>query len=309
MARLRIVFMGTPGFAVPALEALAAAGHDIACVYTQPPRRAGRGQHARPSAVHRLAARQDLPVRHPARLGDAAEFAALSPDIAVVAAYGLILPAALLAAPRFGCVNIHASLLPRWRGAAPIQRALLAGDAETGITIMQMDAGLDTGAILAQRRLAVGPEDDAGTVHDALAAVGAKLVLETLGEIAAGSCRARPQPDEGVTYAAKIERGETGIDWREPSAAVHRRIRAFSPAPGAWFEARGARIRVLAARLVPETAAAPGTVTGDGTVIACGDGGIGLKQLQRAGREAVDARAFLRGFRLPVGTVLPGAAG
>ena len=308
MAPLRIVFMGTPAFAVPALEALVAAGHDIACVYTQPPRPAGRGQRERRSAVHRTASRHGLPVRHPARLGDAREFAGLSPDIAVVAAYGLILPAALLEAPRLGCVNIHASLLPRWRGAAPIQRALLAGDDETGITFMQMDEGLDTGGILAQRRLPIGPEDDAGTVHDALAAIGAEVLPETLGEIAAGRCRARPQPVEGATYAAKIERGETGIDWREPASAVHRRIRAFGPSPGAWFEARGTRVRVLAARLVPDIGASPGTVTGDGTVVACGKGGVRLERLQRAGKGAVDARAFLRGFPLPVGTVLPGGA-
>ncbi len=299
MTALRIVFMGTPAFAVPALGALIAAGHDVASVYTQPPRRAGRGQRKRLSAVHEVAKRHGLAVRHPARLDDAGEFAALAADIAVVAAYGLILPAALLETPRLGCVNIHASLLPRWRGAAPIQRALLAGDDETGITVMQMDEGLDTGAILAQRRLPIGARDDAGTVHDALAAMGAELLLETLPEIAGGCCRARPQPDEGVTYAARIERGETAIDWREPAAAVHRRIRAFGPAPGAWFEARGTRIRVLAARPMPEIAAPPGTVVdGEGTV-ACGEGGLRLERLQRAGKGAVDARAFLRGFPLP----------
>ena len=299
MTALRIVFMGTPAFAVPTLEALIAAGHDIACVYTQPPRRAGRGQRQRLSAVHEVANRHGLALRHPARLDDSGDFAALSADIAVVAAYGLILPAALLRAPRLGCVNIHASLLPRWRGAAPIQRALLAGDDETGITVMQMDAGLDTGAILAQRRLPIGARDDAGAVHDALAAMGAELLLETLPEIAGGRCRARPQPGEGVTYAARIERGETAIDWREPAAAIHRRIRAFSPAPGAWFEARRTRIRVLAARPMPEIAAPPGTVVDDRGTVACGEGGLRLERLQRAGKGAVDARAFLRGFPLP----------
>ena len=299
MPALRIVFMGTPDFAVPTLAALVAAGHDIACVYTQPPRRAGRGQRARLSAVHRAAERHGLALRHPARLDDAGEFASLAPDIAVVAAYGLILPPALLDAPRLGCVNVHASLLPRWRGAAPIQRAILAGDDETGITLMQMDAGLDTGPILAQRRLAIGPEDDSGAVHDALAGLGAALAVETLADIAAGRCPARPQPESGASYAAKIERGETAIDWRECAGAAHRRIRAFSPAPGAWFEADGARIRVLAARPMPEVAAPPGTVLDDGTVIACGTGGLRLERLQRAGRGALDARAFLRGFRLP----------
>ena len=299
MAGLNIVFMGTPDFAVPALEALVAAGHRISCVYTRAPRPSGRGQRERRSAVHRAADRHGLPVRHPARLGDARDFAALEADIAVVAAYGLILPAAALGAPRLGCVNLHASLLPRWRGAAPIQRALLAGDEETGITVMQMNEGLDTGGILAQRRLPIGPEDDAGAVHDALAAMGADLLLGTLAEVADGRCPARPQPDDGVTYAAKIERGETAIDWREPAAAIHRRVRAFSPSPGAWFEARDTRIRVLAARLLPEVSASPGTVIDDRGAVACGEGGLRLVRLQRSGREAVDAGAFLRGFSLP----------
>ncbi len=308
MTALRIVFMGTPAFAVPALDALIAAGHEIVCVYTQPPRPAGRGRRERRSAVHEAAHRQRLPVRHPARLEDPAGFSALAPDVAVVAAYGLILPAPILAAPRLGCVNIHASLLPRWRGAAPIQRAILAGDDETGITIMQMDEGLDTGGILSQRRLAVGPGDDAGAVHDALAAMGAGLAVETLDDVAAGRLGASPQPDAGATYARKIARGETRIDWREPARIVHRRIRAFSPAPGAWFEARGARIRVLAACPAAEIAGPPGTVVDDGAAVACGEGGLRLERLQRAGREVVDIRAFLRGFPLPTGTVLPGAA-
>ena len=305
MGMLRIAFMGTPGFAVPALDALFAAGHEIVCVYTQPPRPAGRGQRERRSAVHETADRHGLAVRHPARLTDSGALAALSPDIAVVAAYGLILPAAVLEAPRLGCVNIHASLLPRWRGAAPIQRAILAGDEETGVTIMQMDEGLDTGAILSQRRLPIGPEDDAGGVHDALARIGAALAIDTLADIAAGRCRARPQPDEGITYAAKIGPNESRIDWREPAASVHRRIRAFSPSPGAWFEAGDTRIRVLAARVLPGIDAAPGTVTGEGTAVACGNGGIRLERLQRAGKQAVDIVAFLRGFPLADGTILP----
>ena len=299
MPGLSIVFMGTPDFAVPALDALVAVGHDVACVYTRAPRSAGRGQRERRSPVHSAADRLGLPVRHPAEPGGARDLAALAADIAVVAAYGLILPAAALRAPRLGCVNIHASLLPRWRGAAPIQRALLAGDDETGITIMQMDEGLDTGAILSQRRLPIDPGDDAGTVHDALAAMGAELLLETLAEIADGRCRPRPQPDQGVTYAAKIDRSETAIDWREPAALVHRRIRAFSPTPGAWFEAQGTRIRVLAARPMPAVAAPPGTVVDDQGTVACGAGGLRLELLQRAGKGAVDAPAFLRGFSLP----------
>ena len=305
MGSLRIVFMGTPDFAVPALGALIAAGHEIVGVYTRPPRPAGRGQRERRSPVHELADRRGLRVLHPGRLADPDPFAALSPDVAVVAAYGLILPAAFLEAPRLGCVNIHASLLPRWRGAAPIQRAIMAGDAETGITVMQMDEGLDTGGILSQRRMPIGPADDAGTVHDALAGMGAALVVETLAEMAAGRCQARPQSDEGVTYAAKIDRAETRIDWRKPAREIHRQIRALSPAPGAWFEAGGARVRVLAARPVPGPTLPPGTAIDDGAAIACGSGVLLLERLQRAGKQAVDAGAFLRGFPIPAGTVLP----
>ena len=305
MGSLRIVFMGTPDFAVPALDALMAAGHEIVGVYTRPPRPAGRGQRERRSPVHELADRRGLRVLHPGRLADADPFVALSPDAAVVAAYGLILPAAFLEAPRLGCVNIHASLLPRWRGAAPIQRAIMAGDAETGITVMQMDEGLDTGGILSQRRMPIGPADDAGAVHDALAGMGAGLVVQTLAEMAVGRCRARPQPDEDVTYAAKIDRAETRIDWRKPASEIHRQIRALSPVPGAWFEAGGARVRVLAARPVPGNALPPGTVIGDGSTIACGDGSLVLERIQRAGKQAVDAGAFLRGFPLAEGTVLP----
>ena len=305
MGMPRIVFMGTPGFAVPALGALIAAGHEIVCVYTRPPRPAGRGQRERRSAVHETADRHGLAVRHPARLTDSGALAALSPDIAVVAAYGLILPAAVLEAPRLGCINIHASLLPRWRGAAPIQRAILAGDTETGVTIMQMDEGLDTGAILAQRRVPIGGDDDAGALHDALAALGAELVVETLAALAEGRHRARPQPSEGVTYAAKIDRGETRIDWRRSARDIHRQVRALSPSPGAWFETAGIRVRVLAARAVPEGAQPPGTVLDDGAAIACGSGALRLERLQRAGRGAMDASAFLRGFPLAGGTVLP----
>lgn len=305
MGPLRIVFMGTPDFAVPALDALIAAGHEILCVYTQAPRPAGRGQRERRSAVHEYAGRRDLPVRHPRRLADADALTGLSPDVVVVAAYGLILPAAMLQEPLLGCVNIHASLLPRWRGAAPIQRAIMAGDDETGVTVMQMDEGLDTGAILSQRRRPIRPEDDAGTLHDALAGMGARLVVETLAEMAEGGLRARPQPDDGATYAAKIDRAETRIDWRRPASEIHRQVRAFSPHPGAWFEAGSTRIRVLAARPMTGTAPPPGTVIDDGPTIACGSGALRLERLQREGRKAVDAGAFLRGFPLAAGTVLP----
>lgn len=305
MGSLRIVFMGTPDFSVPALGALIAAGHEIVCVYTRAPRPAGRGQRERRSPVHELADRRGLRVRHPARLTDAGALAALSPDIAVVAAYGLILPPAVLEAPRLGCINIHASLLPRWRGAAPIQRAIMAGDEETGITVMQMDEGLDTGGILSQRRLAIGPADDAGVLHDALAGLGAGLIVETLTEMTEDGLRARPQPDEGATYANKIDRAETRIDWRRPAVEIDRQVRALSPHPGAWFEAGGTRVRVLAAHPAPGAALPPGTAIGDGAAIACGSGALRLERLQRAGKQAVDIGAFLRGFPIPAGTVLP----
>ncbi|MDE0335985.1 MAG: methionyl-tRNA formyltransferase, partial [Defluviicoccus sp.] len=204
-----------------------------------------------------------------------------------------------------GCVNIHASLLPRWRGAAPIPRAIMAGDEETGITVMQMDEGLDTGGILSQRRLAIGPADDAGALHDALAGMGAGLIVETLAEMAEGRCRARPQPDEGATYAAKIDRAETRIDWRRPAVEIARQVRALSPHPGAWFEAGGTRVRVLAARPAPGAALPPGTAIADGSAISCGSGALRLERLQRAGKQAVDIGAFLRGFPIPAGTVLP----
>ena len=239
------------------------------------------------------------------RLTDADEFAAFAPDIAVVAAYGLILPPAVLEAPRLGCVNIHASLLPRWRGAAPIQRAIMAGDEETGITIMQMDEGLDTGGILSQRRIPIGPADDAGALHDALAGIGAGLIVETLAEMAEGRCRARPQPDQGVTYAAKIDRAETRIDWRKSASELHRQVRGLSPYPGAWFVAGGARVRVLAARPARGAELPPGTAIDDGAAIACGSGALRIERLQRAGKQAVDIGAFLRGFPIPAGTVLP----
>src|SRR5262245_45059255 len=244
MPRLRLAFMGTPDFAVPALHALAEAGHEVAVVYTQPPREAGRGQKPRPSSVHAAALERAIPVRTPASLKGAPEqtaFADLDLDAAVVVAYGLLLPKAILAAPRLGCLNIHASLLPRWRGAAPIQRALMAGDAETGITIMQMDEGLDTGPMLLQERLPIGPADDFGTLHDELAAAGARLVLRTLAALAVGQAVARPQPADGVTYAAKLTRTDELLDWRRPALDLARQVRALSPRPGACFALNGDR--------------------------------------------------------------------
>jgi methionyl-tRNA formyltransferase len=304
---MRLVYMGTPDFAVPALSALLAAGHEVACVYTQPPRPAGRGQKEQRSPVHELAAARGLAVRTPASLkGEPAqrEFADLEPDAAVVAAYGLILPKAVLAAPRLGCFNIHASLLPRWRGAAPIQRAILAGDAETGITIMQMDEGLDTGAMLRQAKTPIGPDDTAQTLHDRLAGIGAGEIVAVLRDLEAGAVTPRPQPAAGVTYAAKLVREDGRLDWTRPAAALERQVRAFDPWPGAWFEHAGERIKVLAAKPVQGVTGAPGTVVSAGPIVACGEGGLQLLRLQRPGKAPLEAGAFLRGFPLPSGTRL-----
>ncbi len=299
---MRIAFMGTPDFAVPALQALHGAGHDIAAVYTQPPRPAGRGKRPRPAPVHTRAEALGLPVRHPESLKDPAQqaaFAALELDLAVVAAYGLILPRPILDAPRLGCLNIHASLLPRWRGAAPIQRAILGGDAETCICIMAMEPGLDTGPVLARRATPIGPEETAGELQDRLADIGAALIAEVL---AAPLPAPRPQPEEGVTYARKIDKAEARVDWTRPAADVARLIRALSPAPCAWCEARGQRLRLLGAREAPGTGA-PGTVL-KGLTVATGSGAVDITRAQRAGGAAQEAEAFLRGFPLPPGTVL-----
>ncbi len=305
MTPLRLAFMGSPDFAVPALEALHAAGHEIAAVYTQPPRPAGRGQRETPCPVHRKALALGLPTRHPVRLRrDAAEheaFAALALDAAVVAAYGLILPAAMLEAPRRGCLNIHASLLPRWRGAAPIQAAILAGDRETGITIMQMDEGLDTGAMLLSGRVPIRDTDNTQVVHDALAALGSELILRTLAEPPPPV----PQPEEGATYAPKLSKADGQLNWTEDAAGLARRVRALNPRPGTFFRHDGQPVRVLDA--VAEdcpTIAPPGQVLDDAPRIACGHGRLRLRRLQRAGRAAQDAEAFLRGYSLPPGTLL-----
>ena len=303
---LRLAFMGTPDFAVPIMRALIAAGHQVIAVYTQPPRPAGRGHREQPSPVQRAAEAAGIPVHAPARL-DAAEqekFRALGLDAAVVAAYGLILPRQVLEAPRLGCLNVHASLLPRWRGAAPIQRAILAGDQETGVTIMQMDAGLDTGPVLLSESVPLGPETTATSLHDQLAALGARLIVRALAGRADGTLASRPQPAEGVTYAKKLGRDEGRLDWSKPAAELERAVRALNPAPGVWFERAGERIKVLAASLADPADAPPGTVLHDALAIACGTGALRLTRLQRAGRAAVDAEAFLRGYALPPGTRL-----
>jgi methionyl-tRNA formyltransferase len=302
---LRLAYMGTPDFAVPTLLALIESGHEIAAVYTQPPRPAGRGHKLQPSAVHRAAATAQLPVRHPATLRTPeaqAEFRDLGLDAAVVAAYGLILPKPILAAPRLGCFNIHASLLPRWRGAAPIHRAILAGDAETGVTIMRMEAGLDTGPMLLEGRVPIGPHTTTPELHDALAALGARLIVPAIDAVAAGVAVEMPQPEEGVTYAAKIGPEDERIDWAD-AVALDRQIRALTPRPGAWFLHGGERIKVLAATLVAGSGT-PGTVLDDALTVACGHGAIRLTRLQRPGKAPMTARDLLNGFAIPAGTRL-----
>lgn len=308
--RLRLGFMGTPDFAATALRALAKTPHDIVCVYTQPPRPTGRGHKTQPSPVHLLAEQLGISVRHPESLKPTeaqAEFAALGLDLAVVAAYGLLLPRPILAAPRFGCINIHASLLPRWRGAAPIQRAILAGDTVTGVTIMQMEAGLDTGPMLLRETVAITPTTTASTLHDALAALGGRLIVKAIEKLAVGDLPATPQPDDGVTYAAKLTRDEGRLDWRLDAATIDRQVRALNPAPGVWFEWQGERIKLLKiAEMVPcDNPTLPGSVLDADLLIRCGDGAIRPALLQRAGRQAIDRQAFLRGAAIPGGTILP----
>jgi methionyl-tRNA formyltransferase len=299
---MRLAFMGTPDFAVPVLRALADAkpgggGHQIALVYTQPPRPAGRGKALRPSPVHAAAEAMGLAVATPGSFRDPAvlaDFAALKLDAAVVVAYGQILPQAALNAPRLGCLNLHASLLPRWRGAAPIQRAIMAGDARTGVCVMQMEAGLDTGPVRASRATPLGPRDTAETLHDRLAGLGAALMAETLAALAAGAVPATPQPEAGVTYAAKIDKAEARIDWTRGATDLDTHIRGLSPFPGAWCEIGGERVKLLLAQ--PEDGSgSPGEVLDDGLLVACGTGALRLLTLQRAGKGPMDAATFLRG--------------
>ncbi len=300
--------MGTPDFAVPCLEAVLAAGHQVAGVFSQPPRPAGRGHKERPSPVHALALSRGLPVLTPKSLRRdeaVASFRALNADAAVVVAYGLILPPTVLAAPRLGCVNVHASLLPRWRGAAPIQRAIEAGDTETGVTIMRMDEGLDTGPTLLAEKIAIGAATTGGELHDHLAALGARLVTVALAGLAAGTLNAVAQPDHGVTYAAKLSKDEGRLDWTLPASLLDRRVRAFNPWPGAWFELAGERFKVLACQALAGPAGQTGRVLDERLTVACGDGALRLLELQRSGRAPLTAEAFLRGFALPVGSVLP----
>ncbi|MCF8482793.1 MAG: methionyl-tRNA formyltransferase [Rhodospirillum sp.] len=299
--------MGTPDFSTPILQTLNAhPAFDVIHVYCQPPRAAGRGKKPRPTPVHQTAEALGIPVSHPERLKEPEEqetFAALGADVAVVAAYGLILPKAVLDAPRLGCVNVHASLLPRWRGAAPIQRAIMAGDRETGVTIMQMDVGLDTGDMLLEERLPITGETTAETLHDALSALGAKLIVPALLGLTDGSLVPRPQPEEGVTYAAKINKAEARLDWTRPAPELDCHARGLAPFPGAWFEHGGERIKVL--MCAAETGSGePGVLLDDALLVACGAGALRLRTVQRPGKGPLDAEAFLRGYALPTGTRL-----
>lgn len=300
---MRLAFMGSPDFAVPALRALVAAGHEVVAVYCQPPKPAGRGRHLHACPVQVAAEALGLTVRHPARLrGNAealAEFQALRADAAIVAAYGLILPPAWLEAPARGCINIHASLLPRWRGAAPIHAAILAGDGETGVTIMQMDAGLDTGPMLRAGRTPIAPDDRLQDVHDRLAEMGATLVLRVLDENPAPV----PQPEEGATYAARLTREDGRIDWAKPAAATLRQIRAFDPWPGTFTTLGGETLKILDAEAA-EGQGMAGTVLDDRLTVACGDGALRILKLQRAGRGPMQAGDFLRGMAIPAGSRL-----
>ncbi len=313
--KLRLVFFGTPDFAVPVLAALVGAGHEILCVYSQPPRRSGRGMKETPSPVHKYAAEKGIAVRTPESLKPAdvqSALAALNADAGIVVAYGLILPPSILAAPRLGCLNVHASLLPRWRGAAPIQRAIIAGDGETGVTIMQMDSGLDTGDILLAESCPITDRTTAESLHDVLAAMGADLIVRALKEADGGKLTPRPQNEAQACYAEKLKREESQIDWRQSAESIERKVRALNPWPGVWFDLeKGTRIRVLAAELCKVTADKAGTgkveagqVLDDNLCIACGEGAVRLSLLQRQGKSAMAADAFLRGLPIAVGTRL-----
>jgi methionyl-tRNA formyltransferase len=301
---LRLIFMGTPDFAVPTLLALVNAGHEIAAVYTREAKPGGRrGLDLVPTPVEREARKLGLRVLTPKTLKSeeaSAQFRAFNADAAVVVAYGMILPKAILEAPRLGCFNVHASLLPRWRGAAPINRAIMAGDKETGVTIMQMDEGLDTGAMATREALAIGADMTAGELHDALAALGAELMPRALAAAERGTLKLTPQPVEGVTYAAKISKDETRIDWAKPAREVHNHLRGLSPFPGAWFELDGVRIKVLRSAL-GDGNGKPGTVLDDNLTIACGNGAVRLVQVQRAGKQPMSAEDFLRGTAVKPG--------
>jgi len=309
---LRVVFMGTPDFSVPTLMEIVGQGHDVVACYSQPPRPAGRGMDLKKSPVHEAAESFGIPVFTPKSLKgeeDQAAFAALEADVAVVVAYGLMLPKAILDAPQFGCLNLHASLLPRWRGAAPINRAIMAGDSETAVQVMRMEEGLDTGPVCMSETLAIGDNMTAGELHDRLSSLGGDLMVRALAALSRGALGEKVQPEEGVTYAAKLSKRETRIDWSKPALEVHNHIRGLSPFPGAWCEmplgSKPERVKILRSTLA-EGAGAPGTVlaTGDVPVIACGSGAVSLSEVQRAGKKPMSGAEFLRGAQLSIGSVL-----
>ncbi|MBI1262059.1 MAG: methionyl-tRNA formyltransferase [Rhizobiales bacterium] len=305
---MRLAFMGTPDFSLHVLDAILKAGHDVVAVYSQPPRRAGRGMSEQPSPVHRFAAEKNIPVFTPLSLKDEAEqqkFATLDLDVAVVVAYGLLLPEPVLHAPRFGCLNLHASLLPRWRGAAPIQRAIMAGDSETGVMVMQMEKGLDTGPVLLGATLPIAPDETAASLHDRLAETGAALMVDALGRL--DQLTPMPQSEEGVTYARKIEKSEARIDWMKDATDIDCHIRGLTPFPGAFFEVmrEGSPVRVKVLRAKPVAGKgeaghvmALGSEDENGITIACGTGALCISELQRAGAKPMQADEFLRGFAL-----------
>jgi len=307
-APLRLIFMGTPDFSVPVLQALIDAGHDVVCVYSQPPRKSGRGQKVNLTPVHAFAETQGIEVRTPLSLKGADEqqaFADLNADCAIVVAYGLILPKAILEAPKYGCLNAHASILPRWRGAAPIQRAIEAGDDVSGVTIMQMDEGLDTGKMLLVQPVEITKKTTGQTLHDDLSMESARLVLEALRAVAGGYTKPQAQPDEGVTYAKKLDKQESQVDWGQTADEIDQRIRAFSPWPGTWFAHAGERIKIINATVVADMTGEPSTrLDADGLIIACCDGALRLETLQRSGKSPTDVASFLRGYDIPVGTKL-----
>ncbi|WDR06754.1 methionyl-tRNA formyltransferase [Devosia rhodophyticola] len=304
---MRVIFMGTPDFSVPTLTEIVAAGHEVVAVYTRAPKPAGRGQAERKSPIHLAAENFGIPIYTPKSLkgaGEQAEFAAHDADVAIVVAYGLLLPKQVLNAPAHGCLNLHGSLLPRWRGAAPIQRAIMAGDARTGVMVMQMDEGLDTGAIGLADEMAIGPDMTAGELHDIMMRTGADLMGRALAALERGSLEFTPQPETGALYAKKIEKAEARIDWSRPAHDVHNHIRGLSPFPGAWFEielaSKHVRVKALRSTLANGNGA-PGTVLHGELTIACGSGAVRLMQVQREGKSAMDAATFLRGTgQLPV---------
>ena len=307
---LRVVFMGTPDFAVPALVEIIGQGHEVLAVYSQPPRRSGRGQEVRPSPVHAQADTLGIPVFTPDSLkadDSVAAFRGLDADVAVVIAYGMLLPKPILDAPVHGCLNVHASLLPRWRGAAPIQRAIMAGDSETGVMVMRMEEGLDTGPVAMAERTPIGENETAGSLHDRLSRLGADLIVRALAGLSRDALTFTPQADDGVSYARKIDKAEARIDWSRPASDVHNQIRGLSPFPGAWFEldrdGKRERVKVLEAAVI-DADGPPGTVLDDALSIACGHGGVALRRLQRAGKAALPAAEFQRGVALAKGTVL-----